>query len=356
MTQTVTKRNSAMEILRIIAMFLIIFSHYVNHGTSLTPDDSFNGTLFSLFYSGNIGTVIFVLISGYFLVNSKINLKKVFVLISQVVFYSVSIYLLCIALSAEHFSLKNALSAFFPTSFSLYWFFTTYIVMYILSPFINKFLNSISKATHRNLILATVILWIVLPTLTFRNFAGNEFTLFFTLYATGAYMRKYPQNIITAKRRDIIIIVATILILAGSAISVILLFPSYAKYSTLLYSRNSVVVFALSVALISFFSKLKPFYSGALNTVAGTCFGIYLIHDNKFFKDFMWREIFKTSEFENSNYMILHMFGCTIIIFTAGFVIEFVRKKIIEKPLLILFDKAYSKLEPKLVAFKNKQH
>ena len=168
-------------------------------------------------------------------------------------------------------------------------------------------------------------------------------------------MRKYPQNIITAKRRDVIIIIVSILILAVSAISVIMLFPSYAKYSTLLYSRNSVVVFALSVALISFFSTLKPFYSRALNTVAGSCFGIYLIHDNKFFKDFMWREIFKTSGFENSNYMILHMFSCAIIIFAAGFVIEFMRRKIIEKPLLILFDKAYNKLEPKLIALKNKK-
>lgn len=348
------QRNSAMEILRILAMFLIIFSHYTTHGMNATYDASFNGIVAALFKSGNLGTDIFVLLSGYFLINSKFSFKKVFTLITQVLFYGIGIYLICCITSVQSFSLKDAIVSFLPTSFSLYWFFTTYIVMYMLSPFMNKFLNSVSKETHLKVMLVTSFLWIILPTFTSKMFAGNELSLFLVFYIIGAYIRKYPDNLLSKGKNDIIAVVLCVAFIAVFAVGILIFVPSLSNYSTYFYNRQSLFIVLIAAGLISFFSKIKPFYSKTLNTVAGTTFGIYLIHDNSFFREFMWREIFDVEKYSTGNYVIIHMLVCAVIIFVACFVIEFARKKVIEKPVLILYDKVYDKLSPKISALSDK--
>lgn len=351
MNSATKQRNSAMEVLRILAMFLIIFSHYISHGTGIITDNSLGNIVSLLFQAGNIGTDIFILLSGYFLINSKFNFKKVFTLIFQVAFYSITIYLMCLLISAQSFSLKDAITSLLPTSFSAYWFFTTYIVMYLLSPFLNHFLNSVSRETHLKVMITTALLWIILPTFTTRSFAGNELTLFLTLYIIGAYMRKYPNNVITKSKNDIILIVFCSFFISLFAIGILKILPSLSEYSTYFYSKQSLFAVLISMGLLSYFSKVKPFYSKALNSIASTTFGVYLIHDNQFFRTYMWNEIFQVDRYGKESYIFIHMLLCAVVIFAVCFVIESVRKLFIEKPILILYDKILNKLGPKLTVF-----
>ena len=68
------ERNSNFELLRIIAMLMIVFHHFSVHGGfnyELT-DISFNRLwLYFISMGGKIGVDIFVLISGYFLITNK---------------------------------------------------------------------------------------------------------------------------------------------------------------------------------------------------------------------------------------------------------------------------------------------
>lgn len=354
MAIAVNQRNSAMEILRIISMFLIIVSHYFTHGTTLVPGESLNGTLSSLISFGNIGTAVFILLSGYFLINSRFTFKKIFTLVSQVVFYSVVIYSLCCVFQIQSFSFSGAIKALLPTTFSLYWFFTTYVVLYALSPFINKLLNNISRSAHLKLIITTLFFWSVLPTISTKSLAGNDLSLLIALYIIGAYLKKYPNKLITHKKIDILIIAISIFIVSSFALCIICFVPSLSKNAAFLHSRFSIFIILIAVALISVFSKIKPFYSKLINTVAGATFGIYLIHDNKFFREFMWQNIFKTAEYQSSNYMIIHLIGCSITIFAVCFIVEFIRKQTIEKGLLLLYDKIYDKLNPKISVISEK--
>lgn len=98
------KRNSNFELLRIISMLLIVFHHSVVHGLLIasasmnqgTPVSNqvwlttFTGQLVAMF--GKVAVAVFVMISGYFLVNSSFSweksLKKILFLVAQVYFYS----------------------------------------------------------------------------------------------------------------------------------------------------------------------------------------------------------------------------------------------------------------------------
>lgn len=65
------KRNSNIELLRIIAMFLIVMHHYSIHGFDTSALQEMPDRLVVDWFmaGGKVGVVIFVLISAYFMVN-----------------------------------------------------------------------------------------------------------------------------------------------------------------------------------------------------------------------------------------------------------------------------------------------
>ena len=101
------RRLPNFEILRVLAMFLIIVGHFFVHGLrgegngvmlsydgkSVLDTVSF-GIAQSLWVFSSISVNLYVLISGYFLVQSKAKWGKIPSIWMQTAFYSVCIYLL----------------------------------------------------------------------------------------------------------------------------------------------------------------------------------------------------------------------------------------------------------------------
>lgn len=63
-------RNSNIEILRIISMLFIVISHYTVHNGVINASLplGINRTLLEITTLGNIGVILFVIISGYFMI------------------------------------------------------------------------------------------------------------------------------------------------------------------------------------------------------------------------------------------------------------------------------------------------
>ena len=90
-------RNSNIELLRIISIIMIVISHYCVHSpVGIEVSDLNIGItrfLLEFLTFGNFGSILFVLISGYYLINSKgIKLQKLLKLVFQILFYSIIIY------------------------------------------------------------------------------------------------------------------------------------------------------------------------------------------------------------------------------------------------------------------------
>jgi surface polysaccharide O-acyltransferase-like enzyme len=103
----VKKRNSSIELLRIISILMVIISHYSVHNgvdNSLLPL-SVNRILLESFSLGNIGVMLFVMITGYFMSVNKngLGISKLLTLYLQVLFYSFGLYLLFIIFGYESF-------------------------------------------------------------------------------------------------------------------------------------------------------------------------------------------------------------------------------------------------------------
>lgn len=73
-TDRICNRNSSIELLRIISMILIVFHHFAFHGGFKWQTNSVTISHFwynFIYGGGKIGVNIFVLISGYFLIDRK---------------------------------------------------------------------------------------------------------------------------------------------------------------------------------------------------------------------------------------------------------------------------------------------
>ena len=122
------KRNTNIEILRIISMVMIVFHHFAVHG-----DFSFENNMISIprlwidliSMGGKIGVDVFVLISGYFLVNDNeklFNCRKILKFVGQVCFYSIGIYALFLMTHRTDLDMRSLIYSLFPITYSSYWF------------------------------------------------------------------------------------------------------------------------------------------------------------------------------------------------------------------------------------------
>ena len=146
---TSKKRISKFEFLRVIAMYLIVLHHSIIHGALDISSNQLkmhpiNASILSILESGGkIGVFLFVLITGYFMINSRITLKKIVKLWLPIFFWSVILYLIMGKFAGYSFTVKDLIKSIFPIVFAQYWFMTAYFFMYLLIPFLNIIVKNI---------------------------------------------------------------------------------------------------------------------------------------------------------------------------------------------------------------------
>ena len=120
---------------------MIVFHHFAIHGDFEWEASSVPLTRFwynFIIMGGKIGVDVFVIISGYFLINNNkgwFKLDKIIKLVGQVFFYSIVIYLVFCLTGMRDVGIKSAIKALFPVTFSQWWFASTYFVLFLLHPF-----------------------------------------------------------------------------------------------------------------------------------------------------------------------------------------------------------------------------
>lgn len=336
-----TERKMNIELLRILSMLMILLHHYVAHGGLIDIKGiTINRFIGEFFYiGGKLGVVIFVLISGYFLIDSKFKIKKLLKLFFEVLFYSIIIYGILIISGNVEFSAEKFIKALLPISYNQYWFVTCYIGLYLFSPFINKLINNINKTQYKNLLVVCLISFVILPMLTPKGSGFyNEFSYFIFLYLISGYQKKYGFKFIDKKKKCVILMLSmTGLMLGVSVISTYMsqYISAFEKAILYLDRSNSFTILTLALSIFGIFLRLNINKNKIISQLAKCSFAVYLIHDNVNFKNIMWNNIFKTNHFIDKNPIILviHIFTTAIAIYLFSTIIETIRVYLIEKPM-----------------------
>ena len=344
-------RNSNIELIRIISMLFIVVSHYTVHNgvDNTTLSLGINRFLLEITTLGNIGVILFVLISGYYLIDQKkFSLKKIVKLYLQVVFYSLGIYGLLIFLGHQEFSKSLLIKNIFPIIFEQYWFVTAYVSLYLLSPFINKFLNSLRREEHLIFNVISLILFSVIPTLTNHFMFGRELAQFIIFYSLGAYFKKYNNTILSNKKKAFYVFFVSLIVLLISVIVIDFIgesLPFISDNNVHLFNRYSIVSILFAVSLFNLFINKKEWSNNIINSVASCSFGVYLIHDNNMIREIIWSKIFNNQFYVDSNWLIIHMIVTVILVYLVCSLMEFVRINTVEKLTNILFNKNIDEIQ-----------
>lgn len=339
----VKSRQSNMELLRVVAMLMIITLHYLDKGNVLpefadmsTANHYIAWLLESFCF---VAVNIYVLISGYFLTTSKFTFKKLALLWGQILFYSWvigGIFLLTGMAGEDATSLYELIFVALPVTAGHYWFATIYVLLFAVSPFLNAAIEKMSKQQHRICIavLVTIFsLWnTILPmTIPLADGEGMDIAWFVCLYVIAAYLRKYPED---RKRKGYLYALAYVLcsvLVFGAGLALLFVDSVTGKlggYATNWYAYNSFPVLVGSVCLFVAFTKLE-IKSGSIgkviNMLAGATFGVYLIHEHRSLR-YLWQQWLGVEQSASQPWMILHLLGSVLLVFAVCAVVELVRK------------------------------
>lgn len=173
----------------------------------------------------------------------------------------------------------------FPLTFGTWWFASTYFVLYLIHPFLNRFLHSINKQTYQKLLVLLVIIWCIIPTFTTFNYQGNDLLWFITLYCITGYIKLFGLNPkFHTKHYFFLWLVCSLLTYLTAVIFALLgtKLPIVASHATYFFGQEKITILLVSLSLFMIFSSLEIKHSNVINTIASTTFGIYLIHDNEY--------------------------------------------------------------------------
>lgn len=344
------QRCSNLELLRIICILIIILSHYSVHGDFNINAASIPMNKFFIQSSGlgEIGVDCFIFISGYFLVNSSFHLKKLLKLELEVLFYSIGIAILYYIIGHGKMEMKEMLKAFLPTISGQYWFMSAYILLYMLSPFINLLIKSLSQKMHLLFIMVLFAIYILIPTFTMCTIAGNSnIMLFITFYLLASYIRLYPNatNYFNCMKLNILVAVISYII-------IILPIIVYHNLGVISYNyfmgAHSLPLVVCSLSLFLVFKNMKVTYNKTINWLANSVLGVYLIHDHPFVRNYIWKYVFRNAMFLNSKFLVFHAIGTILIVFFVCMTIDKIRISLLEKPLWKVLDQRIDKLILKL--------
>ena len=326
-------------------MLMIVAHHYVvNSGllncidaqSSLHLKDCF---LLLFGWGGKTGINCFVLITGYFMCTSNITKEKFLKLLGEVYFYKVIIWMIFFLSGYEPFSAKEFLKMLFPFFTVADNFTACFLLFYLLIPFLNKLIHALTEKEHLVLLAWCLGVYVVLPSFVKASVVFNYVTWFSILYIIAAYIRLYPKEWFNDQR--LVGLQAGISLLLSWVSVIFLAFVSrrFGKSISIAYffvsDSNKVLALTTGVGAFLLFRNLKMGYSKVINTVAASTFGVLMIHANSnTMRQWLWHDVCDNIGAYESGNVVIHAVLCVLAIYTICTVIDMVRIRFIEKPLL----------------------
>lgn len=309
MGDKMNKRNSNMELLRVLAMLMIVAHHIYCHCINVQLTDiRADGLFYSPMVSerlavlalispmGQIGNAVFILISGYFMAHkgSDIDLARTAKkLLFQLGFAAVVISIASIA-TYNNVTGHAVTLVDFNSFNSMSWFVGYYFLIILFAKlFLNRFLDKLDRKGYAAFL---IVLFALISFFWSRSVMANlamGIEIIFTgvfLYSLGGFIRKYnPFEKIRVWVLVAIIVVINAVIYGNyyvAAVNNIQEFYAQGEeifiHTIPLYSDYQFVPIALGIVLFELFRRMKLPNSRVINYLGAATFMVYLTHDNEF--------------------------------------------------------------------------
>ncbi len=363
------KRQLNYELLRILAMLMIVCLHYLSKGGLL--GDPARADMTAAGYAAwlveafcLVAVNVYVLISGYFGVDArgslsgstKITLRGVLRrpinIWKQVFFYSMLFGCGALIIGAQEFDLYQFFSYCFPLVTEHYWFATYYVVLCLMMPFLNAGISYLEQRETGCLLMGFVLFFSISKTiipmqLPWDNY-GYDSLWFIVLYLTGAYLRRYEIALIKTRGRAAALYLGSTMAVFASFFLIRMIYLRTGKLEAMIhygYTYNFLFCYTGAVGLFLLFKEYKvnalngdrvenragqtlERFRKPIELLSGASFGVYLIHEHINIR-YAWPKWFHCEEQIGSSAagFLCHMLLSVVCVYLICTVMELIRQK-----------------------------
>ena len=340
-----SNRQSNFELLRIVAIIMIIVHHIFCHCINnqiLSINSATTGEMFSdpILYKrlsiceiattfGKIGNNLFLILSGYFLIDKKIDIMKVS---KKLLFEMLFVSIIFTVVSFFYVELTNGDAGIHLRYFNSGWWFIGYyfIVILIARCFLNKYISQMNVKEYLSVIMA---LFAIVSIQYVRNMFKDISEVIpiaatgALMYLIGGFIKLYNPFKKTKTIFILLILVLTnILLYMSYHISVKnLLHRSGSSFHQVIYSYEEYAIpcVIIAICLFELFRRMHIPSSRIINYIASSTFIIYLIHDHPLGRNQFYRiKWVKLLYEQNYGKFILMLFVVVLIVFLLGIILN----------------------------------
>lgn len=337
-------RQSGLDALRVLSAVLITAIHYIGYSDVLNNAGGNKIWIVAVYSLTRIAVGEYILTTGYFMSQKKATLKKVVLLDSRVIFYSIIIAAVCVLLKINTISIPDGLRTVFPLLTDAYWFFTAYILLYTISPLLNEIVNRCSRKKIKVLLCTT---WTIItigfklnPFTTGDNYLSGAHGIVWLsfLYMVGAALYRFP-NLLSKRVCRIAAIISYAVIFLGYW------FGFKPPKTVSFFEDCAVFPSILTICTFAIFKdvSLKGMVKKIIGLLAPLSLGVYLVQEQCLLREAYW-SFFNANEMVHSVWMPIQFMCALILPWVAAAVIDKVHGLYWTRFGNVLFNKTLNRL------------
>lgn len=334
-------RMKNLEILRCLAMMMVVALHFLGKGELLG-----DVTKASMGTAGAVAWVpetfcivavnVYMLISGYFLCESSFKLSRLLKLYLQIWMYSAGVGLAAVfagIVPAAEAGTHYYLSLLFPVSMGHYWFMTAYVFLYLLLPIVGMAVKAMTRGQLKLVLTFLLAVFCVLKTvLPFRleeDGQGYDVLWYLCVFLVAAYIRKYGVKFLQKKWHCICLYFGGCGLILAELFAMRQIYLRTGSLGLILkisLEYNHLFVLIAAVGLFGWFlhAKAEGIVGTAAVRVAPYVLGVYLLHENIGLR-YGWPRFFGAGRIQTVLQLLLGIAAAVICIFISGVIIERIR-------------------------------
>ena len=335
------KRNYGLDLLRMLSMFMIVNLHVLGNGGAMVRISGQESTYYAAWFletCAYCAVDLYGLISGYVGVDSKHRPARILELWFQVFFYSAGITLLYRIFAPGLLVGDSLWKAIFPVSWKTYWYFSSYVGVFFLMPYLNKLMNSLTQGETKKLAVTLFLVFsagTALPKVNDSDFlqlvGGYSFAWLLILYLLGACIKKCSFR----RWKSRWYLLSYFGLAAFSWIFKILM-ENYTrtiygepKFGRLFTGYAAPTILLCAVCLFFIFERLEiknRLISRMIKTCSPLAFSVYLIHTQPLIWENMLKGAFSSLRYLSAWTIIPAALGGAALIYIVCSLIDLVRK------------------------------
>lgn len=343
LTNRAIVRNSGIELLKILGIFLIVISHVTQTLSSENLFISYQDYILDLSiattnmqqlilsilrYSGVIGNTIFFVCSAWFLIDGKkFSGKKWFFMLTEVWVVSAAILTITYIVCSGNINTKMIIKCLMPTTFANNWYMTCYLLFYPIHTILNQIIKGMSQIRLFRSSIVLVVLYMGFDFIKGDLFFPSPIILWIAIYFAVAYIKIYLPDISSNKKVNIILLsfgmaghLGIILLTNFLGLKINFFSDKLLRWSS---NCNPFIIFSV-IALLNI-ARSVNFENRFINHISRLSLIIYIMHENIILRTY-YRPYVINYIYENYgyNHILLWVLLLSVVIFVGSAIISII--------------------------------